>query len=694
MKVGMGRKPAWRRSLLLLVFLGATLVTSPAPAQAGTFTFGGTVSAGGTAFRAHTFPVSEASTITATLDWNDPAADLTLSLFKPGGTFVKGTGGSSAKPEVIAYEAGETGTWKLGVKALSGSATYTLVVDVVPTGGGGPVTPTYARTIGGPGHAEAYPSGLDVSPSGTVFIADTGNSQVAAYTSGGSEIWRIGSRGYGSLSRYNYPRDVAFMSGKVYVGDTGNSRVVVLDASDGTPLSQWTGFKGLMGVSAGVDGAGNGVVFVTEDQTHQIQVRTPAGALIRTIGAGPGAGNGQLKQPRDAASDSGGNVYVADYGNNRISKFGPAGGWLANWANAGGGLSMKRPYGVDVDDSNAVYVADSNNDRIEKFTGSGGFLDAFGSSGTGDGQFRNLRRVAVGSGSTPDVFGADLWLYRVLRFNQAGDQLDVVPSPASGPPPGRFNEPSGIAVDTSVFVVDALNQRLHRFSPTGILETTWGHRGWGSDLSGVNWPRDIATSAATSTVWVADTRSSRLLEFTRAGAPTGRSLGTGFPGSGMLQFNWPSGVTVIAGDLIVADANNNRVQRIDPDGPSVVWTATGFNKPEDVVVSGTTVLVADGGNHRIVRLDLGTGANEGSFGSSSLHYAGGIAVDATGNVWVSDSTWNRLVEFGPAGAQRQTFGSPGSAHGQFNNPRKLAIASGALYVADQWGDRVEVFDLG
>jgi tripartite motif-containing protein 71 len=449
-----------------------------------------------------------------------------------------------------------------------------------------------------------------------------------------------------------------------------------------------------LGISAGVDGAGNDVVLVTEDQTHRIQVRTPTGALVRTIGAGPGTGNGQLRQPRDAASDSSGNVYVADYGNNRISKFGPAGGWLANWTNAGTGTVFRRPYGVDVDDSNGIYVADSNNHRIRKFTASGAFVSTFGSNGTGTGQFQHLRRVAVGTGPTPDVFGADLWLYRILRFSQAGQQLNTVPALVNGPPAGGFNEPSGIAVDADVFVVDALNQRAHRFSLNGALETTWGHRGWGADTSGVNWPRDIAVSATTSMVWIADTKNHRLLEFTRDGAPTGRSVGTGSPGSTMLQFNWPGGITAISGDLIVADTSNNRVQRIDLAGPSVVWTATGLNKPEDVSVFGSTVLVADGGNHRVAKLDLGTGANEGSFGASSLHYAGGIAVDANGNVWVSDSTWHRLVEFNQAGVQRQIFGSPGSAHGQFNKPTKLAITSGSLYVADQWNDRVEVFNLG
>jgi PQQ-like domain/NHL repeat len=682
-----------RVGALLLSFGVALLLAAPA-ASASSFAFAGSVNATGTAFRSHTFPVTEASTITVTLDWDNAGADLNLFLYRPGGTFVAGTGGSSAKPEVLVHETGITGTWKVGVKAQSGSAGYSVVANVEPAGGGGPVAPAYLRTIGGPGHAGMYPSGLDVAPSGTVFVADTGNSQVAAYTPGGMQLWRVGTRGSGSTAKYLYPRDLAFLNGTIYVGDTGNGRVVPLDAATGAPIGPaWTGFTGLMGVSAGVDAAGGDVILVTEDQRNRVQVRSPSGTIIRTVGTGPGSGNGQLRYPRDAATDADGNIYVADFANNRVVKFGPAGGFIANWTNAGGS-AFNRPYGADVDDAGFVYIADSNNNRIEKLTSTGMFVRSWGSIGTGDGQFTHLRRVAVGPGPDPSVYGADLWFFRILRFDQAGPQLNSIPAVVTSPPPGGFNEPSGLAVDSDVFVVDALNQRLHRFSLTGSLETTWAHRGWNLDLSGVNWPRDIAIDSVAGTVWVADSRNHRLLEFNRDGAPTGRSLGTGNPGNGALQFHWPEGIAAVAGDLIVADTFNDRVQRIDLAGPSVVWTATGLRRPEDVAVSGSAVFVADGANHRIVKLDLGSGATSSTFGSSNLHYAGGVAVDALGRVWASDSTWSRLIEFSAAGVMRQVFGSSGTGHGRFTYPTKVAIAGGLLYVADQWSDRVEVFQLG
>ena len=55
------------------------------------------------------------------------------------------------------------------------------------------------------------------------------------------------------------------------------------------------------------------------------------------------------------------------------------------------------PWGIDVDAEGAVYVADWRNDRIQKFSPDGGFLAEFGSSGSGVGQFREVLQLIVSS---------------------------------------------------------------------------------------------------------------------------------------------------------------------------------------------------------------------------------------------------------------------------------------------------------
>jgi hypothetical protein len=255
------------------------------------------------------------------------------------------------------------------VRGRAAIASLAVAVVLVPIGAQ-PVlavepVPTFVTQIGGgtAGHAGMYPSGVDVDPAGNIYAADTGNSQIEKYGPGGALLWRQGDRGPKAPGRFVNPRDVAFLNGKVYVCDTGYNRVQVLDASSGDPLDVWsTHFGTIMGISAGVDGSGADVILVTETSANKIRVYSPGGSLIRSIADGPGSGAGQINQPRDAATNASGDVFVADYKNSRVAVFGPGGGWIGAWGvNGIGPGQFKRPYGIDVDDAGDVYVADSNN---------------------------------------------------------------------------------------------------------------------------------------------------------------------------------------------------------------------------------------------------------------------------------------------------------------------------------------------
>jgi DNA-binding beta-propeller fold protein YncE len=691
----MGSARMWRSALLLGVVTVAGSLLPTVTAGATTQTFPGTVDAAGVSWRAHTFDVTQAGTINASLDWDEPKANLNLFLYDPSGQLVASAASATAKPETLTWPTTTTGLWKLGVKAKTGAAAYMLSVDY--PGPAAVLIPAYVRTIGGPGHAEMYPSGVDVDASGNVYVADTGDDEIQAYAPTGAWLWTVGGAQGAGLGKFINPRDVAYLNGKVYVADTGNARVQVLDAATGAPLSIWSASVGtIMGVSAGVDGAGSPIVLVSQSlPVSTVKVFTPAGVLVRSVGTGPGAGDGMLNEERDAATDSLGNIYVADYRNQRVAKFDPTGAWLGSWGTRGTGPGQFRlPYGVDVDIQDRVYVADANNDRIQEFSSGGTFLGIFGTSGTGSGQFQMLRRVAVGAGASPDVYAADLWQFKIERFAQDGTYEMTLGGVS--PPDGLFNEAYGMDADAvSTFVIDTTNQRAQRFSSTSpyAYELAWGARGWGEGNPGFNWARDIAIDAADNTVWVADTKNSRLTEFTRGGSATGRTFG-GY-GSAIGQLNYPYAVDSYGGDLIVADSKNNRIQRWNPAGPSVVWTATGFNFPRDVYVFGDVVYVADTRNHRVVRLAVGDGSVIGSFGTSQLHNPEGVAVEPSGDVWVADTDWNRLVEFASDGTYLQRFGSGGGAHGQFSWPAHLEIVGTQttvyLLVADVENDRIEVF---
>ena len=70
----------------------------------------------------------------------------------------------------------------------------------------------------------------------------------------------------------------------------------------------------------------------------------------------------------------------------------------------------------------------------------------------------------------------------------------------------------------------------------------------------------------------------------------------------------------------------------------------------------------------------------------------GVAIDSSGNVYVTDSGNNRVQKFKNSGTFIRTWGSEGSANGQFNAPFGVAIdSSGNMYVADSGNNRVQKF---
>ena len=128
-----------------------------------------------------------------------------------------------------------------------------------------------------------------------------------------------------------------------------------------------------------------------------------------------GSGDGQFDTPVGVAVDASGNVWVADYGNNRIQKFDSSGSFLSKWGSYGtGDGQFDSPIGVAVDASGTVYVAELYNHRIQKFDSNGTFLAKWGTWGSGDGQFDRPRGVAVDASG--NVYVADTYNHRIQKF--------------------------------------------------------------------------------------------------------------------------------------------------------------------------------------------------------------------------------------------------------------------------------------
>ena len=156
--------------------------------------------------------------------------------------------------------------------------------------------------------------------------------------------------------------------------------------------------------------------FVWQAQEHK-----KTSSLLLAWGS-QGSGPGQFYNPWGVAVDSSGNVYVVDYGNNRVEKFTSSGTFVTQWGSYGsensGPGQFNLPSGVGVDSSGNVYITDTGNNRVEKFTSSGTFITQWGSGGSNAGQFYGPSGVAVDSSG--DIYVADTWNNRIQKFDSSG----------------------------------------------------------------------------------------------------------------------------------------------------------------------------------------------------------------------------------------------------------------------------------
>ncbi len=304
---------------------------------------------------------------------------------------------------------------------------------------------------------------------------------------------------------------------------------------------------------------------------------------------GPG-GTARFQGPEGVAVDGAGNIYVADLFNNAIRKV-TAGGVVSTLV--GTAALLKYPEGVAVDSAGNVYVTDSSNNTIRKVAPDGTISTLAGANGaTGS---------ADGAGSV-----------------------------------ARFSDPAGLAVDGSgnVYVADAGNNTVRKITPAGVVTTIAGTAGvtGGADGTGgaaqFNLPRGVAVDRA-GNVYLADQNNTAIRKIsgggvvtTLAGSPwngvspsRGGTWGsTDGPGSVAL-FGNPGGVAVDAGgNLFVADTGNNTIRRVSPSG--VVTTLAGIPGLE--------------------------GSSDGTGPAAQFTSPFGIAVDANGTLYVSDSTNNTI----------------------------------------------------
>ena len=197
-----------------------------------------------------------------------------------------------------------------------------------------------------------------------------------------------------------------------------------------------------------------------------------------------GTAEGEFVEPRDMALDSTGNLYVVDYGNQRIVKFDAKGQFLVA---LGTGGEFRDLFAVAVDAKDVLYALDANTGWILKFRPDGGYI---GRLDIGPLSVFNPRGLAVDKDGL--VYVADTGGGRVLKLDQEGRLLTAWGSRGAGE--SQFNEPSALAVgaDGAIYAADANNNRVQVFSADGRFQAAWPVPGAAAASTARVWPLDKA----------------------------------------------------------------------------------------------------------------------------------------------------------------------------------------------------------
>jgi sugar lactone lactonase YvrE len=368
----------------------------------------------------------------------------------------------------------------------------------------------------------------------------------------------------GAAARFYSPRGVATDgAGNVYVADTTNHAIRKI-----TPAGIVTTLAGTAGVTGSTDATGAaasffnpfgiatdsaGNVYVTDLSNSTIRKITSAGVVTTLAGTAGVIGStdatgaaASFMYPRGVATDSAGNVYLADDGNSTIRKITPAGvvttlagtaGVIGSTDAIGAAASFGSPEGVATDSAGNVYVSDNN--IIRKITPAGavstlaGTVGSVGSTDATGAAASFLVRKGVATDSARNVYVADLGNITIRKITPSGAVTTLAGSGVTGRTDAagtaaRFNLPHAVATDSAgnVYLVDSGNNIIRKITPAGVVTTLADTAGVPCCATGGTgpsarpfWPTGVATDSADN-VYVVDFLYGMIHRITPAGVVT------------------------------------------------------------------------------------------------------------------------------------------------------------------------------
>jgi len=489
------------------------------------------------------------------------------------------------------------------------------------------------------------------------------------------------------------------------VAGGGPNNVAALSASIGFP---GTVVRDASGNTYIADSYSSDILKV--DTTGNVTVVAGNGT-IGYSGDGAVATSAALNSPEGVFVDASGNIFIADTGNDLIRAVNtgttqitiagitiPAGDiqtvagthYQSNGQNGcvysgdGGaaiGAQLCDPYSVFVDAAGDIFIADTSNEAIREVGGSSGIISTVAGNGTfcpdpttscGDGGAATSAQLDLPEGvfvdATGNIFIADTDNNRIRVVNTGSVQITI----------------AGVAIPAG----DIQTVAGAYYQSEGGTACVYSGDGGAATAAFICFPANVFVDASEN-IYIADTNNQVIREVapngtiqTVAGNGTAGYLGDGGAATSA-ELQYPNDIFVDAsGNIFIADTDN-----------FVIRDVTAGNI-ETVIGNNTLAYSGDGG--------LAVNAE--------LNYPGGVTVDGSGDIFISDTESSVIREVVAASGNIQTVAGDGTsctlptaacgdgglaASAQFSNPNGVSLdTSGNIFIADTEDNRIRVVNTG
>ena len=565
-------------------------------------------------------------------------------------------------------------------------------------------------------------------------------------------------------------------AGDLYISDNADNRVrkvsaltgmITTVAGNGTQCASPTASCGDGGLATSanlyypnatvVDAAGN--LYIADRGDNRVRKVSASTGHISTVagtgtacssptlacGDGGAATSAYLNAPIDLALDGAGNLYIADYNDNRVRKVSAATGYISTIAGTGANCSsptagcgdggaatsaeLNLVRGIAFDTQGNGYIADMSDNRIRKVSAATGYISTIAGNGTqcasptnscGDGGAATSANLYYPTNLAADLAGnlyfSDYLDQRVRKVSAASGTISAfagngtqcaVATDACGDGAtavsANLYKPTGIAIDASgnIYISDFLDNRIRKVmanSTAVSLPTT--SLGASSAVEDVSLSTTASETIASITVPASQGGN---FEYT-LGTVTGCTLGSSNPSGTIcslpVTFNpaFP-GNRPVPLEVVTSNGNINFALTGTGSGPLAVLTPGVISSAAGTgtACAAPTASPACG--------DTGTAA------AATLNVPVGEFVDSLGNVWVGDTGDNRIRKFSAGGTITTVAGtgttcasatSPcgdgglaTAAGADMNSPRGVYVdGAGNLYFADNDDNRVRMVAAG